>query len=65
MVNNNTDLGRIEYTLKGPFADGAICKQRKRKMETESGNGMRKWKRKAEKGKGRHCDTYNVIVQAS
>ena len=30
-------------------------------METESGNG----KRKAEKGKGRQCNTYNVIVQAS
>ena len=24
MVNNVTDLGRIEYTLKGPFAGGAI-----------------------------------------
>ena len=24
MVNNIIDLGRIEYTLKGPFADGAI-----------------------------------------
>ena len=32
-------------------------------METKSGNG--KQKRKAEKGKGRHCNTYNVIVQAS
>ena len=31
----------------------------KRKTKTESG------KRKAEKGKGRHCNTYNVIVQAS
>ena len=34
-------------------------------METESGNGKRKRKRKAEKGQDRHCNTYNVIVQAS
>ena len=31
--------------------------------EIENVNGKRK--RKAEKGKGRHYNTYNVIVQAS
>ena len=33
--------------------------------EIENVNGKRKRKRKAEKGKGRHYNTYNVIVQAS
>ena len=30
-------------------------------LNCESGNGKRK--RKAEKGQGRHCNTYNVIVR--
>ena len=51
--------------LKFSFEHVGNCKRRKRKMETESGNGRRKRKRKVGKGKGRHCNTYNVMVQAS
>ena len=66
------DRWRYDQTLKEWWTKTAMvswlskrgnCKRRKQKMETENGNGKWKRKQKAEKGQGRHCNTYNVIVR--